>query len=110
MAEEEIGEAGILLLDQRCQGVLVLHHGVGPLAAPVAPGVVDHGGPAMAHMVVRGHDEAGVQEFGNHVEIPPGVLPEAVNQLENAHGPGGRDVDPPLDLIPLVEGLEADLV
>ena len=61
-------------------------------------------------MVVRRHDETGVQEFGNHVKIPPGVLSKAVNQLDNAHGLGGRDVDPPLNLIPLVEGLEADLV
>ena len=61
-------------------------------------------------MVVRRHDEAGVQEFGDHMKIAPGVLPEAVDQLNDAHRPGGGDIDPPLDLVPLVEGLEADLV
>ena len=110
MAEEEAGEAGVFLLDQGGQGVLVLHHGVGALVPPVAPGAVDHGGPAVAHMVVRRHDEAGVQEFGDHVKIAPGVLPEAVDQLNDAHRLGCGDIDPPLDLVPLVEGLEADLV
>ena len=110
MAKENIGEAGVLLLDQLRQGVLVLHHGMGALVPPVAPGAVDYSGPAVAHVVVRRHNKPGVQEFGNHVEVPPGVLPKAVDQLDNAHGLSGRDVDPPLDLVPLVEGLKADLV
>ena len=110
MAKKEIGKAGVFLLDQLRQGVLVLHHGVRTLVSPVAPGVVDHSGPAVAHVVVRRHDETGVQKFGNHMEIPPGVLPEAVNQLDNAQGLGGGNINPPLNLVPLVEGLKADLV
>ena len=107
---EEVREAGVPLLDQAGEGVLVLHHGVGALVPPVAPAVVDDGGPAVAHMVVRRHDEPGVQELDDHVEVPAGVLSEAVDQLDDARGLGGGDVDPPLDLVPLVEGLETDLM
>ena len=60
VAEQEIGEAGIPLLDQPGKGMLVLHHGAGALVAPVSPGAAGGGGFAVAHVVVCRHDEPGL--------------------------------------------------
>ena len=110
MSKEEIGQARILLFHQLRQSVFVLHHSVESLVAPIPPVVVYHGGLAVSHMVVGGYDESGVQEFGDHVQIAPGVLAEAVNQLDDAIRLRRGYVNPALHFVALVERFEADLV
>ena len=48
----------------------------------------------MTHVVVGSHDEAGVHERHDHVEIPPRMLTETVNELNNALGLAGGNVYP----------------
>ena len=110
VAEHEVGQVGILFLYQLGQGMLVLHHGVDAFLTPVTPAVILHCGFAVAHMVVRGHDEARIHELDDHVQVAPGVLAESVDQLDDAVGFGGRNVDPAVNGISLVIRLECDLM
>ena len=83
--------------------MFILHHSVRPGLAPVAPGIVFKRCFPVAHMVVGSHDVSGFQVFYNHVEIPPGMFAEAVNQLDNSLWLRGRDIDPTVDGISFVE-------
>ncbi len=102
MPEHEIGEVGVLLAHDIHEALLVFHHGVRPGVAPVAPRVVGDGGGAMSDVVVCGHDEARVHERDDHVEVAAGMLAEAVDELDDALGLAGRNVDPARDLIAVV--------
>jgi len=65
----------------------------------------------MAGAVVVGrHDEAGVHERHDHVEVAAGVLAEAVDQLHDALRLAGRDVDPPRHLVSVVRRWKADFM
>ena len=103
MAEQEIGQIRVFLTYQFFQLMLVLHHGMAALVSPVAPGVILQGGLAMAYVVVGRHDESGVHEPHDHMQIPPGMLAVAVDHLNDALRLCRRDIDPSIDLVPLVE-------
>ena len=111
VAEHVVRQVGVLLDDAVVEELLVLHHGVRPGVAPVAPGVVGDGGGAMAHVVVGGHDVAGLHEGDDQVEVAARVLAEAVDELDDALGLGdGGDVDPAGHLVAAVGRCELDLV
>ena len=110
VAEQEVGQVGVLLAHEVLEPLLVLHHGVRSCVAPVAPGAVRDGGCAVAHVVVGGHDEAGVHERHDHMEVAAGMLAEAVDELHHTLGLAGRDVDPARHLVPVVRRWKAYLV
>ena len=110
MPEHEVGQVGVFLGHDVHEALLVFHHGVGAGVAPVAPGAVRDGGGPVAHVVVGSHDEAGVHERHDHVEVAARMLAEAVDELHDALGLARRHVDPAGDLVAFVARGEGDFV
>ena len=103
-------QVGVLLADEVLETFLVFHHGVRAGVAPVTPGVVGDGRGSVAHVVVGRHNEAGVHERHNHVQVAAGVLAEAVHELHDSHRVAGRGVNPAGDGVSVVGGREVDLM
>ena len=103
MAKQEIRKIRIFLTYQFCQSVLVLHHCMAALVSPVAPGIILQCGLAMAYVVVGSHDEAGVHELHDHMQITPGMLAVSVDDLDNPLRLCRRDINPSINLVALVE-------
>lgn len=110
VAEQEVRETRIHVFDDAGKGVFVFAHGLIAFGAPVSPAVVDDGGLAVADMVIGGDDVARVHERDDHVEIAAGMLAKAVDELDDALRLAGRHIDPSLDHLFLVIGLETDFV
>ena len=55
----------------------------------------------MAYVVVGRHDESGVHEPHDHMQIPPGMLAVAVDHLNDALRLCRRNIDPSVDLVAL---------
>ena len=104
VAEHEVRKVRIHFLDQGGEFVLVLHHSAEALVAPVAPGIVHHGGFAVAYVVVGCNDIAGLHKIHDHVQISSGVLSEAVHQLNDAARLCCRNVNPARHIISLIKG------
>ena len=103
-------QVGVLLADEVLEALLVFHHGVRTGVAPVTPGVVGDGRGAVANVVVGRHNEAGVHERHDHVQVAAGMLAEAVHELHDAHWVAGRSVNPAGDDVSVVGGREVDLM
>ena len=110
VSEQEVRQVGIHLFDDAGKGVFVFAHGLIAFGAPVSPAVVDDRGLAVADMVVGGNDVAGVHEGDDHVEIAAGMLTKTVDELDDALRFTGRHIDPSLDILLPVIGLETDFM
>ena len=102
MAEQEVGQVRVLLAHEVVEALFVFHHGVRAAVAPVAPGVIGDGRCAVSHVVVGRHDVARVHEGHDKVEVPAGVLAEAVDELHDALWLAGGDVYPAGNGVPFV--------
>ena len=110
MAEHEMRQVGVFLADEILEALLVLHHGVRAGVAPVAPRVVGDGRGAVAHVVIGGHNKAGVHECHDHVQVATGVLAKAVHKLHDAYRVAGGRINPASDGVSVVGGREVDLM
>ena len=70
--------------------------------APVTPRVIQDSRGTVSDVVVGRHDEAGVHERDDHVEITARMLAEAVNELHDTLGFARWDVNPADNLVTLV--------
>ena len=103
MAEHKVGKVRIERLNDFLEFVLVFHHGVDALVAPVAPGVVFNRGLAVSYVIIGSDNVAGLQIADDHVQITAGMFAEAVDELDDALRLAGRYVDPSVDGISLVK-------
>ena len=103
VAEHEVRKIRIHFFDQGGERVLVLHHGAETLVAPIAPGVVHHGGFAVTYVIIGRDDIAGLHKIHDHMEISSGMLSEAVHQLNDSAWLCCRNVNPALHIISLIK-------
>ena len=64
----------------------------------------------MAHVVIGGHDVAGIHQRDDHVEIATRMLAKAMDELDDAFGLGGGDIDPAGYLVATIGRGELDFV
>ena len=110
MPEEEIRKIRVHLLHDPCQDVFIFHHRVSAFVSPVAPGIIDDCCLAVADMVICSDYEACIHECDDHVEVPPGMLTESMDQLDDSFRLACRDIHPSLHLIAFIERLETNLM
>jgi hypothetical protein len=109
MTEEEERQFRMELPHAVVKRGFVLHDGGHTVLTSVPPLSRDQGRTAKTGVVVCGHDEAGVQQGRDHMQIPPGVLPQTVSHLDDGAGCTNRLVDPRLDPVTPIVRRELDL-